>query len=236
MARRPSFQFYPGDWRKDPNLRRCSPTARGVFMDMLCPMFESEKCGVLETNRVPWTVPEIARECSCKRKFIDELLANGVVVKDPKTGAICSKRMMRDEAGRESARARSRRTSAEPAQKRRITVPSSSSSSVEREETPPTPSSESKPRKQFVTPTVDQVRAYCLERRNHVDPEKFVDHYESTGWMVGKVRMKNWKASVRTWEKSNVGTGIGTRTSRVEAEPGKYAGRPGSEFPAPGKA
>lgn len=58
-------------------------------------------------------------------------------------------------------------------------------------------------RKRFVKPTVDQVREYCHERKNSVDPEKFFDFYESKGWVVGKQPMKDWKACVRTWEKSN---------------------------------
>ena len=54
--------------------------------------------------------------------------------------------------------------------------------------------------KRFIPPTVDEVRAYCQERGNRVDPQKFVDHYTSNGWMVGKTKMKDWKAAVRTWE------------------------------------
>ena len=54
----------------------------------------------------------------------------------------------------------------------------------------------------FSPPTVDQVREYCLERKNHIDPEQFVDHYTANGWRVGgKSPMKDWKACVRTWEK-----------------------------------
>ena len=55
----------------------------------------------------------------------------------------------------------------------------------------------------FEPPDVEMVRAYCRERGNGVDPQTFVDFYESKGWMVGKNKMKNWKAAVRTWEKDN---------------------------------
>lgn len=55
----------------------------------------------------------------------------------------------------------------------------------------------------FAPPTLEQVKEYCLERQNNVDPEKFIDFYESKGWVVGKTKMKSWKASVRTWEKSD---------------------------------
>lgn len=54
----------------------------------------------------------------------------------------------------------------------------------------------------FVPPTVEEVRAYCRERRNNVDPETFVDFYTGKGWVVGKAKMKDWKAAVRTWEKN----------------------------------
>lgn len=53
----------------------------------------------------------------------------------------------------------------------------------------------------FTPPTLEEVRAYCLERKNKVNYEKWYDFYESKGWYVGKNKMKNWKAAVRTWEK-----------------------------------
>jgi len=56
--------------------------------------------------------------------------------------------------------------------------------------------------KRFVPPTPDEVREYCKERQNLLDAERFVDFYESKGWMVGKSKMKDWKAAVRNWERS----------------------------------
>ena len=61
------------------------------------------------------------------------------------------------------------------------------------------------PRKRFIPPSVDQVGEYCLERGNTVDPQRFVDYYQSNGWKVGKNPMKDWKAAVRTWEQNNKG-------------------------------
>ena len=55
--------------------------------------------------------------------------------------------------------------------------------------------------KRFTPPTVQEVRAYCIERGNEVDSERFIDFYESKGWMVGKNKMKDWKAAVRNWER-----------------------------------
>lgn len=59
------------------------------------------------------------------------------------------------------------------------------------------------PQKRFVKPTIEEVQAYCKERNNNVDAERWYDFYESKGWKVGKNPMKDWKASIRTWERSN---------------------------------
>lgn len=52
----------------------------------------------------------------------------------------------------------------------------------------------------FTPPSVSDVREYCLERGNNVDPQTFVDFYAGKNWMVGKTKMVDWKACVRTWE------------------------------------
>lgn len=57
--------------------------------------------------------------------------------------------------------------------------------------------------KKFIPPTLEEVKQYCKERNNAVDAQSFIDFYESKGWMIGKNKMKNWKAAVRTWERNN---------------------------------
>lgn len=57
-------------------------------------------------------------------------------------------------------------------------------------------------KKRFTPPSIEDVRAYCQERKNSVDPETFVSFYESNGWKVGRNSMKDWKAAVRTWERN----------------------------------
>lgn len=65
----------------------------------------------------------------------------------------------------------------------------------------------SKPSSRFTPPTLEEVKAYCIERKNNVDPERFIDYYTSNGWLVGKTKMKDWKAAVRTWEKNGYSNG-----------------------------
>lgn len=62
-----------------------------------------------------------------------------------------------------------------------------------------------KPDKRFTPPTIEEVQAYCKERKNNVDAIRFVDYYQANGWKVGKNPMKDWKAAVRTWERNNYG-------------------------------
>jgi len=59
----------------------------------------------------------------------------------------------------------------------------------------------------FTPPSFEEVKSYCIERKNNINPQSFIDHYESNGWMRGKAKIKDWKACVRTWEQNNQGSG-----------------------------
>lgn len=75
---------------------------------------------------------------------------------------------------------------------------------------------EHKPKKKnFIPPTVEEVAEYCCSRSNGIDAQSFVDFYTCKGWMVGKNKMKDWKAAVRTWERS--GKQGGTSSGRIGA-------------------
>jgi|DEB0MinimDraft_6_1074348.scaffolds.fasta_scaffold39661_2 leucyl aminopeptidase len=54
-----------------------------------------------------------------------------------------------------------------------------------------------------IPPSIDSIRDYCNERMNNIDPQRFFDFYQSKGWLVGKSKMKDWKAALRNWENSN---------------------------------
>lgn len=59
--------------------------------------------------------------------------------------------------------------------------------------------------KRFVKPTIEEIRAYCEEKKYKVDAEAFYAYYESNGWMVGRNKMKSWKMALVTWEKNDYG-------------------------------
>lgn len=100
MAKKPSFQFYPGDWRKDQNLSRASLQAKGALIEVLCLAFECEKRGYLITDKTPWTIEEIAHAIGGDKmenmKALEELLMKKILKIDKKN-CIFSARMVRDE-------------------------------------------------------------------------------------------------------------------------------------------
>jgi len=108
MSKLAWFQFYPGDWMKDANLRRCSHAARGVWIDMVCLMFECEDRGVLQTAGRAWSDDEIAQAVGGRPDVtvacVVELLAKGVAHRNG-NGAVYSKRMVRDQETRAAKKA-----------------------------------------------------------------------------------------------------------------------------------
>lgn len=79
-------------------------------------------------------------------------------------------------------------------------------------------SSAGQPRR-FAKPTVEEIRAFCAERGNGIDPQRFFDYYEARGWLIGSQPMKNWQAAVRTWE--------GREPARATNPTGAYAKKAG---------
>ena len=98
--KRPAFQFYPADWRKDSALQSCSLSAQGLWINLMCVMHECDRYGHLSVNDKPMTTAQISRisgispkEC---QKILDELEGAGVFSRLP-DGMIFSRRMVKDE-------------------------------------------------------------------------------------------------------------------------------------------
>tara|TARA_R100000995_G_C3477642_1_gene121899 strand:- start:43 stop:645 length:603 start_codon:yes stop_codon:yes gene_type:complete len=56
-------------------------------------------------------------------------------------------------------------------------------------------------KERFKKPNIEDVKNYCILRNNNIDAEAFMDFYESKDWKIGKNKMKDWKAAIRTWER-----------------------------------
>ncbi|MCQ2053350.1 MAG: helix-turn-helix domain-containing protein [archaeon] len=81
------------------------------------------------------------------------------------------------------------------------------------------------PKKPFIKPSLEEVQAYCTEKHYSVNPQRFIDYYDSNGWKVGKNPMKDWKAAVRTWQHngySNGGYSTGNSTTCGNNNPADY--------------
>lgn len=112
MGKLPGFIFYPGDWMKDPELRSVSSEARGLWIDMLCLMFEAQPRGYLKLRcDIPVTHERLARMTGNLEakvsQWIDELGEAGVFSKD-ENGTIFCRKMVRDQQDREEAAERKR--------------------------------------------------------------------------------------------------------------------------------
>jgi hypothetical protein len=70
-----------------------------------------------------------------------------------------------------------------------------------------------KPERNIIPPTLDMVTAYCAERNNGIEPQAFIDHYEANGWQRGKTRIRDWQATIRTWEQQRKNNGSGQQAS-----------------------
>ncbi len=88
-------------------------------------------------------------------------------------------------------------------------LPVTSNQQPETSNQKPGGNAEGKPRRRFEPPTVEIVAAYCHERNNGVNPQKFVDFYKGKGWKIGKNAMVDWQAAVRTWEGNDSTTRAG---------------------------
>ena len=103
--KRPSFQFYPADWRRDAALQSCSVAARGLWIELMCVMHDCEPYGVLAVNGRAMSPAQLARLVGEHEKVIVRLLAEledaGVCSRDEE-GRLFSRRMVKDEGAREA--------------------------------------------------------------------------------------------------------------------------------------
>lgn len=203
--KRPSFQFYPGDWLNDAALRLCSVPARGLWIDMLCLMHQGSEYGYLKVNHkvilpsnlahiLGATLPEV-------EGWLGELESAGVFSKDAED-CIFSRRMIRDEEIRKS-RASGGYLGGNPVLtgKQKVNLkpnlpptPSSSSSSSS--------SSSDKVRTQkFIRPSVDEVKLCCAKTGlPESDAIWFWNKCEGNGWTNGGHPIKSWQHTIASWK------------------------------------
>ena len=178
--KRPSFQFYPGDWLNDAALRLCSVGARGLWIEIICLMHQGSKYGHLKVNHKVILTPNLARMVGACLEDVDgwlkELESAGVFSRD-KEGCIYSRRMVKDEKLR-NLRALGGKLGGNPALKKvnldanLQPTPSSSSSSSSSLVNIPLPllmNGEGDGKKEW-KPSPEQIRIAALFHRKPVTP------------------------------------------------------------------
>jgi hypothetical protein len=200
MSKNPAFQFYPSDWTRD--LDDQDLEVEGAWIRICCRLWWSETKGSATKPIREWA--RILRKTEKKTREILEILLSKSIssgsVLDNQNITIISRRMVRDyeiskirqevgKLGGNPGLMKIKENLDNQKLSKSASLLSSTSSS-----------------KIFIIPDLSEVTNYCQERKNGVDPQKWHDFYSSKGWMIGKNKMKDWKAAVRTWE-SGVGEG-----------------------------
>lgn len=226
----PYLPLYVDDFMSDEKLNLCSAEATGVYIRLMCLMHKMDEYGVITLTKLDKVCDDQIRnfavllskqmpyEIDLIYRSICELFERKVI--QIKGDKLMQKRMVKDAemskkraiAGSKGGKQKSSKSSS------KVSGESQANSvneivneniykdlSTGKEETngnDKTSGNESRARaKAFKPPTVEEVREYCRERGNSVDSQRFVDFYSSKGWYVGKNKMKDWKAAIRTWER-----------------------------------
>lgn len=199
------FKFNIGDYHKKAG--RLSMIEHGAYTLLIHACYDRERFPT-EEEAIDWcwarTEAEIDAVKFVLRKFFEE-----------RDGRFFQKRI-EDEVAAYHERSETNRAIALEREARRRTkrVEKSTKREPTVNESPPNhkPLTNNQYVRGFKPPTHTEVSDYCRERGNTVDAQRFCDFYQSKGWMVGKNKMKDWKAAVRQWESRD-------QSRSVEADP-----------------
>lgn len=201
----PAFQFYPADWRKDTGVQSLNYHDRGVWHEILCLMHESEQRGKLILNGIAMSDECLSRILGLDNQILTTtlttLLTLGVASRDPSTGALINRRMVRDEEIRK-IRQNAGKLGGNPillkqiptTGVKQIPTPSSSSSSSfstsvrERSYT-------------FKKPSLEEVKLCCAKTGlPESDAIWFWNKCEGNGWTNNGKPIKRWPNVIASWK------------------------------------
>ncbi len=197
----PWLKFFPGDWLSDEALRGCSPSARGLWVDMICLMAKSKRHGYLMAGDRPMGAEQLARifgeTLEKTSELLIELAQAGVYSLDK--DFIFSRRMVKDEYGRKSNRDRVLRFRNGHVMPDVMQMKRGCNANVMGQRLEARGQRLEKRERTLVRPSLADWVAYGSEIGwNKADAEMAFDHYQANGWRVGgKAPVKDWKACAR---------------------------------------
>jgi hypothetical protein len=195
----PWLKFYPSDWLSDEALRCCPLDARGLWIDLIAIMAKSESHGYLLIGGKPATSEQLARISGVSTERVEELLGQlesaGVFSKD-NNGSIYSRKMVREEGGRKSARERLLRfRNANETQVKRLRNANETGQSPESR----VQRLESERKRPSRADWLSYAKEIIWDAK---DADSAFDYYESNGWRVGgKAPVKDWQACARNCQR-----------------------------------
>ena len=217
----PWLKFFPSDWLSDEALRGCSPSARGLWVDMICLMSKSKRHGYLMAGDRPMGAEQLARIFGETLEKTSELLVElaqaGVYSIDK--DFIFSRRMVKDEGGRKSNRDRVLRwRNANVTEMKRFCNGNVMGQKPEARSQRP---EYKKERAQQVRPTLAQWSDYAKSIGwIGKDVQGAFDHYEANGWKVGgRAPVKNWQAAARNCFRRNQSKPIQIQKTQPKPQP-----------------
>lgn len=202
--KQPWFKFYASDYLLDDKADDMPREAEGLLhrMWMICHLEGS----------CPADIETLARKTRCSLQYVSQWKSHCDPFFKLQDGRLYSERMEREKQLSEKNR--------QNAKKRYEHKPKSKTESESESESERGNATRIATRTatSFTPPTLAEVQDYCRERGNRVDPELFVDHYTANGWMRKGNEMKDWRATVRTWERNGVNANDDNSSSVIDRE------------------
>ena len=206
MSRAPAFQFYPDKWQS--HTRRLSDQSYRVYHELLCWMWQSSEDYCSVQNSPEAIACAIAMQTECVRIALAEIQNPFSPLLKEENGRLVSNglkkarqaQLDKSHKAKEAANARWKDANAMQTHK-----PSNAQNANPQCTPSPTPSPTPKTinRKAFVPPTIEEIKARCLEiGLPEIEAEKFEAHHEARGWRYRQGPMKSWKGALKTWKQN----------------------------------
>lgn len=183
----PYFKFYPGEYIAG-DITLCSMEAQGIFVNLLAHYWLKECAMSLANAKQRFSKYETGLNELLKQNIIKENSDGDIIINflDNQMNDFVDISSKRAAAGAKGGKAKA---------KQLLSKDMTKSGNIDKIR-----KDKKRVNKVFIIPSIEEIKNYCQERGNTVNANKFFNFYESKGWMVGKSKMKDWRAAVRTWE------------------------------------
>ena len=232
----PYLPLYVQDFLTDEKLSECSAQSTGVYIRIMCIMHKSEQYGnILLKQKHKQTDKQILNFALLLAKHfpysvdviessLTELIEEGVLIMQG--DLLIQKRMVKDNELSIKRAESGKKGGIKSLGKEQDFAQAKFQANTENEiDIENDIDIKNKGASKFKIPTISEISEYCKERQNKVDADRFFNFYESKGWLVGKTKMKDWRAAVRNWEKSEqTQNNNGNRHKQVLCIPGRGQG------------